>query len=189
MRPGSRFEGYTDKEAAERKILRNVFVQGDAWFRSGDLMRRDERGYFYFVDRLGDTFRWKGENVSTTQVADTIALCPGVVEALVYGVTIPGTEGRAGMAGVVVSPDFDPIALRQHLAARLPEYARPLFLRVRDAIETTGTFKPTKQRLSREGYDPIATTDALYFDDREREAFVKLDAVLYKRIRAGVLRL
>ena len=166
-----------------------MFVQGDAWFRTGDLMRRDERGYFYFVDRLGDTFRWKGENVSTTQVADTIALCPGVVEALVYGVTIPGTEGRAGMAGVVVSPDFDPIALRQHLAARLPEYARPLFLRVRDAIETTGTFKPTKQRLSREGYDPIATTDALYFDDREREAFVKLDAVLYKRIRAGVLRL
>ena len=93
------------------------------------------------------------------------------------------------MAAVVVSPDFDPIALRQHLAARLPEYARPLFLRVRDAIETTGTFKPTKQRLSREGYDPIATTDALYFDDREREAFVKLDAVLYERIRAGVLRL
>ena len=95
-------------------------------------------GYFYFVDRVGDTFRWKGENVSTTEVADTISACPGVIEAVVYGVTIPGTEGRAGMAAVVVSQDFDLAAFRQHLAERLPEYARPLFLRIRGEIETDG---------------------------------------------------
>ena len=187
--PASRFEGYTDHEAAETKILRDAFAEGDAWFRSGDLMRRDRRGYFYFVDRMGDTFRWRGENVSTTQVADTITACAGVIEAVVYGVTIPKTEGRAGMAAIAVSRDFDLSVLHQYLAARLPEYARPLFLRVRDAIETTGTFKPKKRELSRDGYDPTATGDPLYFYDRNRAAFVKLDAALYERIRAGNLRL
>ena len=159
--PGSRFEGYTDKEASDRKVLRDVFVNGDTWFRTGDLMRRDEGGYFYFVDRVGDTFRWKGENVSTTEVADTISACPGVIEAVVYGVTVPGTEGRAGMAAIVVSQDFDLIAFGQHLVERLPEYARPLFLRILDQIETTATFKPKKQDLSREGYDPTVTADAV----------------------------
>jgi fatty-acyl-CoA synthase len=183
--PGNRFEGYTDKEAAERKVLRNAFVQGDAWFRSGDLMRRDERGYFYFVDRTGDTFRWKGENVSTTEVAEAITKCPGVNEAIVFGVTVPGREGRAGMAAVVVSVDFDLIALRQHLATQLAEYARPLFLRICESIEMTGTFKPNKQRLSREGYDPSVTADTIYFDDRKQGAFEKLDGELHERIRSG----
>lgn len=187
--PASRFEGYTDKESADKKILRNAFAKGDAWFRSGDLMRRDKRGYFYFVDRIGDTFRWKGENVSTTMVADAITTCAGVIEAVVYGVTIPKTEGRAGMAAIVGGGGFNLAALQQHLAERLPEYARPLFLRLRDAIETTGTFKPKKPELSRDGYDPTATTDPLYFYDRERAAFVKLDAVLYERIRGGESRL
>ena len=187
--PGSRFEGYTDKEASDRKVLRNVFVNGDAWFRTGDLMRRDESGYFYFVDRVGDTFRWKGENVSTTEVADTISAYPGVIEAVVYGVAIPGTEGRAGMAAVVVSEDFGLVAFRQHLAERLPEYARPLFLRIRGEIEMTATFKPKKQDLSREGYDPNITADVIYFDDRVRQAFVKLDAVLYERLQTGNVRL
>ena len=187
--PGSRFEGYTDKEASDRKILRNVFVNGDAWFRTGDLMRRDESGYFYFVDRVGDTFRWKGENVSTTEVADTISAYPGVIEAVVYGVAIPGTEGRAGMAAVVVSEDFGLVAFRQHLAERLPEYARPLFLRIRGEIEMTATFKPKKQDLSREGYDPNITADVIYFNDRVRQSFVKLDAVLYERLQTGNVRL
>jgi fatty-acyl-CoA synthase len=186
---GSRFEGYTDKEASSRKILRSVFVNGDAWFRTGDLMRRDDKGYFYFVDRVGDTFRWKGENVSTTEVADTISAFFGVIESVVYGVTIPGMEGRAGMAAIVVSHDFDLIAFRQHLAERLPEYARPLFLRILSELETTATFKPKKQGLSREGYDPTATVHTIYFDDRARQAFVKLDAALYKRIRTGDVRL
>ena len=187
--PGSRFEGYTDKEASDRKVLRNVFVNGDAWFRTGDLMRRDESGYFYFVDRVGDTFRWKGENVSTTQVADTISAHPSVIEAVVYGVAIPGTEGRAGMAAVVVSEDFGLVAFRQYLAERLPEYARPLFLRIRGEIEMTATFKPKKQDLSREGYDPTITADAIYFDDRISQAFVKLDTAVYERLQTGNVRL
>jgi fatty-acyl-CoA synthase len=186
---GSRFEGYTDKEASDRKVLRHVFVNGDAWFRTGDLMRRDERGYFYFVDRVGDTFRWKGENVSTTEVADTISTYSGVIEAVVYGVAIPGTEGRAGMAALVVSQDFNLVAFQQHLAERLPEYARPLFLRIRGEIEATATFKPKKQDLSREGYDPHVTADVIYFDDRVRQAFVRLDATLYEHVRTGNVRI
>ena len=98
---GSRFEGYTNEEASEAKILRDVFEPGDAWFRTGDLMRRDEHGYFYFVDRIGDTFRWKGENVATSEVAEAICAFPGIKEANVYGVAIPGTDGRAGMATIV----------------------------------------------------------------------------------------
>ena len=187
--PGSRFEGYTDKEASDRKVLRNVFVNGDAWFRTGDLMRRDEKGYFYFIDRVGDTFRWKGENVSTTEVTDTISAFSGLIEAAVYGVAIPGTEGRAGMAAVVVSEDFDLVAFRQHLSERLPEYARPLFLRIRGEIEMTATFKPKKQDLSCEGYDPNITADVIYFNDRVRQSFVKLDPVLYESLQTGNVRL
>jgi fatty-acyl-CoA synthase len=182
-----RFEGYTSPEASEKKILRNVFEPGDAWFRTGDLMRKDEKGYFYFVDRIGDTFRWKGENVSTTEVTETIAACPGVIDAVVYGVAVSGTEGRAGMAAVVVSENFDLRAFRRHLE-RLPEYARPLFLRVRGELETTATFKPRKQELSREGYDPAVVRDAVYFNDPERQAFVRLDAELCDRIQAGRVR-
>jgi len=186
---GSQFEGYTDKDASDRKVLRNVFAHGDAWFRAGDLMRKDERGYFYFVDRVGDTFRWKGENVSTTEVAETVSACPGVIEAVVYGVTIPGTEGRAGMAAVITSRDFDVVAFRQYLAVRLPEYARPLFLRIREEIEITPTFKQKKQDLAREGYDPAFTADAIYFNDRVSQSFVKVDTMLYERLQTGDMRL
>jgi fatty-acyl-CoA synthase len=186
---GSQFEGYSDKDASDRKVLRNVFVDGDAWFRTGDLMRKDERGYFYFVDRVGDTFRWKGENVSSTEVSETISACSGVIEAVVYGVTIPGSEGRAGMAAVITSRDFDMIAFRQHLAVLLPEYARPLFLRIREEIEMTPTFKPKRQDLAREGYDPAVTADAIYFNDRASQSFVRVDALLYKRLQTGNVRL
>jgi fatty-acyl-CoA synthase len=180
--PGSPFEGYSDEVASARKVLRNVFVHGDAWYSTGDLMRRDERGYYYFVDRIGDTFRWKGENVSTAEVAETICRCRGVVEAVVYGVAVPGTEGRAGMAAIVISDEFRLVAFRTELASRLPEYARPLFLRIRGEIEMTSTFKPKKGDLSREGYDPAATRDDVYFDDRVNQAFVKVNAILYDGI-------
>ena len=186
---GGRFEGYTSEEASEKKILRNVFEPGDVWFRTGDLLRKDERGYFYFVDRVGDTFRWKGENVSTMEVAETIAACSGVVEAVVYGVTIPRTEGRAGMAAVVIAEALDLAALRTHLITRLPDYARPLFLRIRSEMEVTATFKHVKSDLVRQGYDPAATPDAIYFNDPERQAFVRLDKALYERIQTGQLRL
>ncbi len=187
--PDGRFEGYTDAAASEGKILRNVFAPGDAWFRTGDLMRRDGRGYFYFVDRIGDAFRWKGENVSAAEVAEAAAGCRGVAEAVAYGVLVPGTEGRAGMAAIVPGPGFDLAELREHLAGRLPGYARPLFVRVCERIEATATFKPKTQELAREGYDPGCIGDALYFDDRSRQAFVRLDAGLHARIQAGSLLL
>ena len=187
--PGSRFEGYADKAASDRKVFRNVFVKDDRWYRTGDLMRRDEKGFFYFVDRLGDSYRWKGENVSTSEVAAAISGCPGVIESVVYGVGVPGAEGRAGMAAIVIGRDFDLAAFRRHLAAHLPEYARPLFLRIRGEIEMTATFRPKKVNLVREGYDPANVSDDLYFDDRVRGAFVKLDAALYERIRSRDVRL
>jgi fatty-acyl-CoA synthase len=184
-----RFEGYADHEASERKILRDVFAPRDAWFRTGDLMRRDEKGYYYFVDRVGDTFRWKGENVSAGEVATNISACPGVLGAIVYGVAIPATDGRAGMVTLVAGHGFTLEAFYKHLNENLPEYARPMFLRLRDTIETTATFKSKAHELRREGYDPAITGDAIFFRDRLRQAFVKLDAALYKRIEGGDIRL
>ncbi len=166
--PGARFEGYADKEASERKILRDLFAPGDAWYRTGDLMRQDERGFFYFVDRLGDTFRWKGENVSTAEVASAIASCPGIVSTVVYGVPVPGTEGRAGMAALVIADGFDLTAFRRHLADRLPDYARPVFLRISPELDMTPTFRPKAHDLARAGYDPAAISDSLYVDDRTK---------------------
>ncbi len=186
---GSPFEGYSDAAASEKKVLRDVFAAGDAWFRSGDLMRKDARGFFYFVDRVGETFRWKGENVSTTQVAEAITGYAGITEAVVYGVAVPGADGRAGMATIVGAADCDLAALRRHLDAALPDYARPLFVRVRDAIDATGTFKQKKQDLIRDGYDPRATSDAIYLDDRGTGAFVRIDTALYDSIAAGRVRL
>ena len=183
------FEGYTDTAASQKKILRDVFERGDAWYRTGDLMRADASGYFYFVDRIGDTFRWKGENVATSEVAAAIATFPGVPEATVYGVAIPGTEGAAGMAALVVDGILDLPKLRTHLARVLPPYARPLFLRIQDRIAVTATFKHQKNELVREGFDPAATDDAIYFDDPSQQAYVRLDGALFERIKAGAVRL
>jgi len=186
---GSRFEGYTTKEASEKRILRDVFEAGDAYVRTGDLMRRDEKGFFYFVDRIGDTFRRKGENVATNEVADAICAFPGIQHANVYGVSVPGTEGRVGMAALVVDGELDLKGLHNHLAGLLPAYARPAFLRIRNEIDLTGTFKYTKTELLRQAYDPTATTDALYFDSAEAGAFIPLDRALYSQILSGAIRL
>jgi fatty-acyl-CoA synthase len=186
---GNRFEGYTSKEASEKKLIRDVFEPGDVWVRTGDLMRRDEKGFFYFIDRVGDTFRWKGENVATSEVSEAICAFPGIKHANVYGVAVPGTEGRAGMATLVVDSDLDLDGLREHLASRLPTYARPLFLRIRSAVDLTGTFKYSKTDLIRQGCDPVVCQDALYFDHPESAAFVPLDSHLYDRIQSGAIRL
>ncbi len=184
-----RFEGYADTAANASKILRDVFQKGDAWFRSGDLLREDKDGYFYFVDRIGDTFRWKGENVSTMEVAETLASFPGISEANVYGVEIAGHEGRAGMAAIVCAPGLDLAALRTYVAARLPDYARPLFLRLRDTMEVTATFKQVKLGLVQDGFDPARTTDEIFFDHPRTGAYVRLDDVLYREIVSGQVRL
>jgi fatty-acyl-CoA synthase len=185
----TRFEGYTDEAASSKKILRDVFAPGDAWYRTGDLMRQDEQGFFYFVDRVGDTFRWKGENVSTTEVAGVIAACRGVADAAVYGVEVPGTEGRAGMAAIVSDEHFDLAELQHALLERLPEYARPLFLRIVSSMELTGTFKLRKQELALEGYDPARVRDALYMVDASIGAYVPLVTGLHARLKAGKVRL
>ena len=182
---GGRFEGYTSGEASAKKVLRDVFQPGDAWFRTGDLMRKDERGFYYFVDRIGDTFRWKGENVATSEVSEALCEFPGIQEANVYGVAIPGADGRAGMATLVAGGPLDLAAFREHVNRRLPDYARPLFLRIRSEMEVTSTFKHTKGDLVRQGYDPAATADAIYFNHPEQEAFVRLDPALYNLIQTG----
>jgi fatty-acyl-CoA synthase len=186
---GSRFEGYSDPLASEKKLLRNVFEQGDAWVRTGDLMRRDEKGFFYFIDRVGDTFRWKGENVATTEVADAILSFPGVRHAIVYGVRVAGAEGRIGMAAVTFDGRADLSALRRHLIHALPAYARPAFVRLRKSWEMTGTFKYAKTDLAKQGYDPGLTSDAIYFDNPETQSFHPVDGALYQRIQAGQIRL
>ena len=186
---GNGFEGYTNSHDSEKKIVRDVLKHGDAWFRTGDLMRQDENGFFYFIDRIGDTFRWKGENVSTTEVSEAITEFTGVIEASVYGVEVPGTEGRAGMAALVVTGMFDLVAFRKHLAARLPGYACPLFLRMMRELDHTVTFKQKKSELARDGYDPTAIKDVIYFNDGRRNAFVRLDEPLYQAIQSGKVRM
>jgi fatty-acyl-CoA synthase len=186
---GGDFEGYTSAADTGHKILRDVFEPDDAWYRTGDLMRMDSGSFYYFVDRVGDTFRWKGENVATSEVADAIMAFPGILETTVYGVAVPGTEGAAGMAVLVGKGDLKLAKLRKHLAGRLPPYARPLFLRVKDGIAVTGTFKHQKSDLAREGFDPQATPDAIYFDDPRTRSYVRLDTALAEHIRAGAIRL
>jgi len=184
-----RFEGYADAEASARKVLRNVFKDGDAWYRTGDLMRRDERGFYYFVDRVGETYRWKGENVSTAEVLTALTAARGVLDGVVYGVTVPGADGRAGTAALMVDSRFDLAAFRAEVARRLPVYARPVFLRLLQAIESTGTFKPRKQDLVQSGFDPARIEDPLYFDDPRTQAYVPLDAALFAAISAGRVRI
>jgi fatty-acyl-CoA synthase len=182
---GARFDGYTDDSATEKKILRDVFKRGDAWFRTGDLMRRDGSNFYYFVDRIGDTFRWKGENVATSEVAAAITAFPGIVDANVYGVAIPGADGRAGMAEIVCCGPIDLSAFRRHLAQHLPRYAHPVLLRLRKEIDLTPTFKPLKRGGGQDGYDPSVCLDELYVNDPELSAYVALDHRLYARIQAG----
>ncbi|MGC1776935.1 MAG: long-chain-acyl-CoA synthetase [Xanthobacteraceae bacterium] len=182
------FEGYTSAAETERKILHDVFEPGDAWFRTGDLMRMDASGFFYFVDRIGDTFRWKGENVSAAEVAAVVAEFPGISEATVYGVAVPGTEGKAGMAAVAADAALDLSDLHAHLISRLPHYARPLFLRLVNCIDATATFKHKNAVLAREGFDLTVVCDPVYVNDPQQNIFVPLDVALAARIEKGQVR-
>jgi fatty-acyl-CoA synthase len=188
-KPTGRFEGYSNASDNETKILRDVFSRGDTWFRSGDLMRRDREGYFYFVDRIGDTYRWKGENVSTTEISEVISAFAGIHEANVYGVAVPGREGRAGMAAIVCDSDLNLADLRSYLSAHLPEYARPLFLRICGEIDVTATFKQRKISLVKDGFDPVPIRDAIYFDDPRVRGYVRLDRTIYQDIVSAKVRL
>jgi fatty-acyl-CoA synthase len=181
------YAGYVDKTASEKKVLHDVLARGDAWFATGDLMRMDGEGYLYFVDRIGDTFRWKGENVSTNEVAERLQAAPGVLQANVYGVAVDGAEGRAGMAALVVAPEFDVKALGAHVARELPAYAQPLFVRILPAMDTTGTFKVRKMDLVADGYDPAKVKGPLFLHDPKR-GYVKVTKALYEKIGAGLIQ-
>ena len=182
----ARFEGYSDAAATAKKILRNVFEAGDAYVRTGDLMRQDAAGFYYFVDRLGDTFRWKGENVATTEVAAALAAYPGVTAANVYGVAVPGNDGKAGMAALETDANFDLSGLKNHLTKMLPAYARPLFLRQVESLAITETFKQKKQQLALDGFDPSRVTGELFADNGE--TYAPIDAEFYARINSGLMR-
>lgn len=184
------FDGYADPKDNERKLVRDCFEKGDLYLRTGDLLKRDYASYYYFVDRIGDTFRWKGENVATLEVEHLLNQAPGVHETAVYGVTVPGTDGRAGMALVVPTDgtELDPRALYEHAARVLPPYARPLFVRIAAQVDVTGNFKNRKTRLQDEGFDPARSGDTLWFRDDVRGSYVALDASLRDDIVTGRVR-
>mmetsp|Transcript_82618 Transcript_82618/g.256634 ORF Transcript_82618/g.256634 Transcript_82618/m.256634 type:complete len:589 (+) Transcript_82618:114-1880(+) len=180
------FRGYTDGAASKKKLVKDVFEKGDLYFRTGDLLRFDKDGWVYFVDRIGDTFRWKGENVSTAEVATELASFAGVDEVNVYGVQIPNNEdGRAGMCAMVMEDASEErlAAFYRHAAASLPPYAVPLFLRIQPAMMITGTFKHQKVQLRNEGFDPSKVKDVLYYLDSGK--YKMLDAEAYRRITQG----
>ncbi|XP_046736827.1 long-chain fatty acid transport protein 4-like [Diprion similis] len=183
------FNGYLDKEASRSKTIENVFSKGDKAFLSGDILVQDEYGYFYFKDRTGDTYRWKGENVATAEVEGVVSNVAGHRDATVYGVQVPGMEGKAGMAAIV-DPDslLDFKALAEGLDKALPSYARPIFLRIVKELEMTGTFKLKKINLQKEGFDPNKIQDKVYFRSGNKE-YVQVTPELYEEIISGTAKL
>jgi solute carrier family 27 fatty acid transporter 1/4 len=187
--PTRAFDGYVNKEASEKKVLRNVFRHGDAAFSSGDLMTIDEMGYVYFKDRTGDTFRWKGENVSTTEVETVLSNQVDLNDCVVYGVTVAGCEGRAGMAAIEdPGRQLDINDLYSKLRKSLPHYAVPVFIRIVARIETTGTFKLPKVSLQRDGYCPETVKDPIYYLDLFNACYRKLDVSTYEDVMNGQIR-
>lgn len=190
------FEGYKGSEDLnQKKIIENVFRHGDKYFNSGDLLTADKEFYLYFHDRIGDTFRWKGENVSTIEVSNTLSDLPWLEDANVYGVTVPGQDGRAGMAALTLSAGQSLTADRLGELFRrcedlLPTYARPRFLRIVPNMTITSTFKQKKVELVKEGFDlERCKPDAVYINDPSAKGFVPLTEQHVAEIRAGTLRL
>ncbi|KAM7405896.1 hypothetical protein PAMP_000311 [Pampus punctatissimus] len=186
------FVGYAqNEEQTERKRLRNVLKKGDLYFNNGDLMRIDKDNFIYFQDRVGDTFRWKGENVATTEVSDILTISDCLKEANVYGVQVPGHEGRIGMAAVTEKEgtQFDGIKMYNHVVSYLPSYARPRFIRIQNAVEVTGTFKQMKMKLVEENFDPGCIQDPLYILNDNEKSYVPLTAQVYTSIISGNIKL
>uniref|UniRef100_A0A3Q1JU74 long-chain-fatty-acid--CoA ligase n=1 Tax=Anabas testudineus TaxID=64144 RepID=A0A3Q1JU74_ANATE len=188
--PLRRFDGYANQDATKKKIAHDVFKKNDSAYLSGDVLVMDEFGYMYFRDRGGDTFRWRGENVSTTEVEGTLSNLLSQTDVAVYGVTVPGVEGKAGMAAIADTAGcFDCNDFFQKVQRALPPYARPMFLRISTHVDTTGTFKIQKTRLQREGYDPRLTTDQVYFLNTRAARYEAVDEELYNAIVEGKMSL
>ena len=193
INPHAAFEGYTDKAATEKKIMRDVLEDGDAWFNTGDLLREIDVGFalgyphYQFVDRVGDTFRWRSENVSTNEVGEIINGFPGVEVCNVYGVEVPGADGRAGMAAILpaAGTDLDIDGLGEYVGRELPAYARPVFLRIQENLDLTGTFKLVKGDLKREAYAVDAIDDPVYVMKPRSSRYERLDGDYLGAIRDG----
>ncbi|KAM7414783.1 hypothetical protein PAMA_019546 [Pampus argenteus] len=188
----SPFVGYAgNKQQTDKKRLRDVLKKGDLYFNTGDLLRFDHENFVYFQDRVGDTFRWKGENVATSEVADILSMADCILEANVYGVKVEGHEGRIGMAAVTLKEgeDFDCADVYKKVANYLPAYARPRFIRIQACLELTGTFKMKKVKLVEEGFNPALITDPLYFLEPEKKTYVLLTEEIYKAIASREIKL
>ncbi|XP_034955894.1 long-chain fatty acid transport protein 6 [Zootoca vivipara] len=186
------FFGYAgNKRDTEKKLLCGVFKKEDFYFNTGDLIFQDQENFLYFWDRTGDTFRWKGENVATTEISDVIGMLEFIQEANVYGVSVQGYEGKAGMSSVILKPNtsLDLEQLYQHVVMYLPSYACPLFLRLQEVMEVTGTFKQQKFQLVQEGFNPSEINDPLYFLDSCKKSYVLLTKELHDRILSGQVKL
>ncbi|KAM9625250.1 long-chain fatty acid transport protein 3, partial [Morphnus guianensis] len=190
--PRTPFLGYAgSRELSEQKLLRGVFAEGDTYFSTGDLMEQDAAQFVHFRDRTGDTYRWKGENVATTEVAEALVAHESLQEATVYGVTVPGHEGRTGMAALVLRPgcQLDGPALYRHVEQLLPPYAWPRFLRLQERLAMTETFKQQKVRLAQEGFNPAHVSDPLFLLDETTKAYVPLGPTLWEGVLDGRLRI
>ncbi|KAL2088891.1 hypothetical protein ACEWY4_015790 [Coilia grayii] len=186
------FVGYANnQQQTEKKKLRDVFKKGDLYFNSGDLLKIDQDNFIYFQDRVGDTFRWKGENVATTEVSDIVTMIDFVEEANVYGVQVPGHEGRIGMAAVTIAKgkELDCESMFGHIASYLPAYAQPRFIRVQNLVEVTGTFKQMKKKLVEEGFSPALITDPLFFLDDKERCYVPMTEDIYQAVVTGSIKL
>lgn len=185
------FDGYTDPAAGESKLIRDAFKRGDCWFNTGDLVRDQGWHHIQFVDRLGDTFRWKGENVSTTEVEAALLRAPRIADGTVYGVQMPHSDGRAGMAAVQLEPGapLDGAGLARHLSERLPHYAVPVFLRLMPELQITSTFKARKQALRDEGCDPARVRDPLFVLLDRARGYEPLTSERWRAIAAGKIKL
>ncbi len=195
INPTQVFEGYTNAEATQKKIVHGVLKDADAWFNSGDLIRQVDVGFavgqkhYQFVDRVGDTFRWRSENVSTNEVGEIINQHPSVQFCNVYGVSIPKADGRAGMAAITLNSGLKQIDIADfsaYVTRELPSYARPVFIRIQPEMEVTGTFKLMKGDLRREGYDLATVNEPLYVMKPGQPAYEPLDQQFLSKIRAGM---
>ncbi|KAE8888160.1 Long-chain fatty acid transport protein 4 [Phytophthora fragariae] len=182
--PARGFQGYyKNTKESSKKVLTDVFKKGDMYFRTGDLFKEDERHCWHFVDRVGDTFRWKGENVATNEVAEAVSKFPGLSEICIYGVEVPGNEGRACMAAMVFDDkSFDLTEFAQFVKQRLPSYAMPLFIRKLEAMSVTGTMKQEKAKLRKEGMDPSKISDRLWVFTRAKEKYEELTNANYHQV-------
>lgn len=186
------FDGYTDPEKNKKVVLYDVFEKGDRYFNSGDLIRDIGFGHAQFVDRLGDTYRWKGENVSTTEVENIMVQHPHIAEAVAYGVEIKNTNGRAGMAAITPSAPLEQLDfcdLLRFVKSQMPHYAVPMFLRIKTCMETTGTFKYQKTKLKTEAFDPSQTgEDPVYAWLPGTETYVRVTEQVLQDIHGGKFR-